>query len=296
MSIPYRHKRLKGRHAHVDGIRFVMPVTCWEASVMVAAFLINWDKARMLLPPGDIHPLRLWKRAVLSIVVLETRRTDIGAYVEHNIGIACTHGARPAPPLLPSIFPRLFGTGVYVCDLPVSSEIAVKAGKGIWGMPKHQANLDFIIGERWISSQYDLDGRMVYRLDIRRPKSAWVPANGRATAYSMYRGMMLKSATYFHGRAGVHLRRPFSARLIFGDHPRAVPIRTLELDPHPIYSAFVPDVRGVLDDHFECWFVTHEKEQVESVGEGLESIFPLGYGRDRLSPPQRDPGFNVNED
>jgi hypothetical protein len=37
------------------------------------------------------------------------------------------------------------GTGQYIPDLPVSSEISVKGGKGIWGMPKHKSNLDFKI-------------------------------------------------------------------------------------------------------------------------------------------------------
>ena len=259
-------------------------------------FPIDWDKARRFLPPGDIHPARLWTRGLLIVIATHHRRTQIGDFIEYTVSIACTQGAKPAPRLLPMIFKRLFGAGQYTFDMPVSSELAVKAGKSIWGMPKRQANLDFVVGKRWVSSQCDLDGRMVYRLDVRRPKSAWVPANGRATAYSMYRGMMLKSATYFHGKAGVHLRRPFSARLIFGDHPRADPIRTLEPDPNPIYSAFVPDVRGVLDDHFECWFVTHEKEPAGLIGEGLESIYALGYGRDQLGQPQRDLAFNVNED
>ena len=54
----------------------------------------------------------------------------------------------PGPQTGASVFGPVFGkygTGQYVFDLPVCSEISVKGGKGIWGMPKHQANLDFII-------------------------------------------------------------------------------------------------------------------------------------------------------
>ena len=49
------------------------------------------------------------------------------------------------PPLLPLVFQKTFGLGQYVVDLPVSTEVSVKGGKGIWGMPKHQANLDFVV-------------------------------------------------------------------------------------------------------------------------------------------------------
>jgi len=57
-----------------------------------------------------------------------------------GIAIACTHGLKPAPRLLPAIFMQHYGTGQYVIDLPVSSDISVKGGKGILGMPKHKAN------------------------------------------------------------------------------------------------------------------------------------------------------------
>ena len=44
-------------------------------------------------------------------------------------------------------------------------------------MPKHRASLDFLIGPETVSSQYDLDGEMVTRIDIERPRSAWLPLN-----------------------------------------------------------------------------------------------------------------------
>jgi len=295
MGIPRRQKRLEGRHAYVDGIRFVMPVDSTNSSAMIAAFPIDWDKARALIPPGDVHPFRLWNRGLLVVTVIDYRKTDIGAYIEYSLAIACTKGAKPAPRLLPAAFQHWFGTGQYVFDLPVSTEVSVKGGKGIWGMPKHKSNLDFVIGNRWVSSQYDLDGKMVSRFDVRRPKSAWLPMNMGATNYCVFRGMMMKSLIYFRGKAGFHLFRPGSARLVLGDHPRAEVIRALDVDPNPIFSAFIPDVRGLLDDYFECWFVAAETEPMAPIGEGLETTYPLGISQDWLPPPSRDPTFNVNE-
>ncbi|MCB8883075.1 acetoacetate decarboxylase family protein [Acidisoma cellulosilytica] len=295
MAIPARQQRLRGTHAFVDGISFTMPVQSRDSSAIIAAFPIDWDKAAALIPPGDVHPFRLWKRGVLLVTVVDYRLTDIGAYIEYSLAIACTKGARPAPPLLPAVLMSLFGSGQYVFDLPVSTEISVKGGKGIWGMPKHQANLDFLTGSQWVSSQYDLDGQMVSRFDVRKPSSYWLPLNMGATNYCVFRDMMMKSVIYFQGKAGVHLLRSDAARLRLGDHPRAQIIRDLDVDPKPIFAAHIPSVLGLLDDFFECWFVTPGQAPATPFSEGLEATYPLGYGRDWLPPPNRDPNFDLDK-
>jgi hypothetical protein len=291
MAIPRRQKRLAGYHAYVDGIRYVMPIDSQEASSIIAAFPCDWEAARKLIPEGDVHPFRLWRKALLLITVIDYRVTDIGSYIEYSIAIACTRGARPAPPLLPGVMPGLFGTGQYVLDLPVSTEISVKGGKGIWGMPKHKASLDYLEGRNWVSAQYDLDGQMVTRFDVRRPaRQLRVPVNAGAINYCMFRGMIYKSLIYFQGKASVSLLRRGAARFVLGDHSRADPLRTLA---H--FTAYFPDVKGVLDDRFECWFVTPRTEPRAPLSEGLEVTFPLGYSQTRLPPPKRSPAFDLDE-
>ncbi len=81
-----------------------------------------------------------------------------------------------------------------------------------------------------------------------------------------------------------------------GSHPRADVIRKLDVDPNPIFAAYIPDVHGLLDDVFECWFVTPETEPAQPIGEGLEAVYSLGYSQDWLPPPKRDPNFNLIHD
>lgn len=296
MAIPRRQKRLEGHYALVDGIRYKMPIDSWEAAATIAAFPIDWEAARKFMPPGDVHPFRLWKKGLLVVTVIDYRQTDIGSYIEYSIAIACTRGGGPAPRLIPGLLQKFYGTGQYVFDLPVSTEVSVKGGKGIWGMPKHQASLDFLEGKRWASAQYDLDGQMVARFDVRRPDKFWFPLNMGAANYCMFRGMIYKSLIYFRGKAGTHLLKAGSARFVLGDHPLAAQIRALKHDPDPIFAAHIPSVTGLLDDYFECWFVTPPVEPDKALGEGLETTYPLGYGQDRLPPPKRDPAFNLDED
>ena len=111
----------------------------------MAAFPISAARAAELIPGEEVHPFRLGGDVGLLVVtVVDYRTTDIGSYIEFSIAIACTHGLEPAPALLPALLRGRYGTGQFVVDLPVSTEVSVKGGKGIWGMPKHQANLDFV--------------------------------------------------------------------------------------------------------------------------------------------------------
>lgn len=294
MAIPRRQKEIEGRHSYVDGIRYEMPINSWEASAMIAAFPCNYQAARAMIPEAYVHPFRFFGRALLVVTVIDYRKTDIGSYIEYSIAIACTKGRNPAPMLLPAVFQKSYGTGQFVFDLPVSSEISVKGGRGIWGMPKHQANLDFCTGRAWASSQYDLDEKMVSRFDLRRPTRIWAPMNMGAANYCQFRGMIMRSFIYFKGKAGVHFLRPDAARFILGSHPRADQIRKLEHRPSPLFAAYIPDVQGVLDDYFDCWFIAQKHRPEAPLGEGLETTYPLGFSQDWLAPPARDPNFDLD--
>jgi hypothetical protein len=285
MSIPKRLELQAGRFALVDGIPFALPVNCERSPAFFAVFPINADKARALLPGSEIHPLRLWKKGLLVISVIDYRVTDIGKYIEFSIAIACTHGLRPAPRLLPALLRTRYGTGQFVFDLPVSTEVSVKGGKGIWGMPKHQANLDYSIRDRVVSSQYDLDGQLCMRIEIDRPATARLPFAADAANYSQFRGMLMKSYVHFRGKAGVRLFKKGSARLTLGSHPRIQPLRDLEIEPEPLLTAFIPEASGLLDDYFESWFLSFPQPPIRA-SEGLESVVNLGLGQEWLAPPK----------
>jgi hypothetical protein len=177
-----------------------------------------------------------------------------------------------------------FGTGQYVYDLPVSSEISVKGGKGIWGMPKHQANLNYIITDRTVSSQYDLDGLLVMKIEIDRPKRTWLPLNMGAINYCQFRGMLMKSQIHFNARLGFSLLKKGSARLTIGDHPRAQVFKDLGIGRNPLFTGFFPAVTGILDDHVDSWFMTYESPPKEAP-EGMESVVNLGLSQEWLAPP-----------
>ena len=280
---PKRIKQYAGRYSLVDGIPFKLPVSAINSPALMAIFPVNAEKARQFLPKTGIHPFRLWNHGLLIVTVIDYRETTIGKYIEYSIAIACTHGDKPAPRLLPGIFQSCYKTGQYVIDLPVSSEISVKGGKGIWGMPKHQGHLDFNISENKVSSQYDLDGELVAYVEIEPAKFTRIPVKAKASNYCSFRGMLMKSDILLDTQCGIKLLNAAKARFVIGDHPRLQAMKDLEIGP-AIATVFLPSITGTLDDHIESWFLDLE-QLPEKSPEGFESVINLGLSEEWLSPP-----------
>jgi hypothetical protein len=282
---PQRLARQAGRYALVDGVPFQLPINSEKTPALMAGFRINLDRAREAMPGNELHPFNFFGKGLFIVTVIDYRVTDIGKYIEYSLAIACTHGPRPAPTLLSMLFQKAYGVGQYVVDLPVSSEVSVKGGKGIWGMPKHRASLDFLISQTTVSSQYNLDNQLVTRIDIERPGGIALPLNLGAINYCAFRGMLMKSYIYFKGRAQFALMRNARATLTLGDHPRAQQLRKLEIEPSPVFTAYLPDTAGVLDDHCESWFLSYDQPPSDR-SEGLESVIGLGRSEEWLPPPR----------
>ena len=290
MSIPKRQTQQARRHARVDGIPFVLPVNSEDSPALMAGFTCDGDAAQALLPGNELHAVRLPNgRGLFIVTVIDYRTTDIGRYVEYSIALACTMGAKPRGLIGSVLRMKHAGTGQYVWDLPVSSLISVKGGKGIWGMPKHQANLDFRVDEHSMSSQYDLDGKLCMRITVDRPHGPKIPLNKVAAVnWCQFRGMLMKSSIYFTDRAEVAVGPFAKAQLLIGDHPRMDPLRTLDMSSKALFTACLPHSKGVLDDHFESWFITSPKA-IDSDerwgGDGLDSVHDLPNSTEWLDPP-----------
>ncbi|AEE45431.1 acetoacetate decarboxylase family protein [Cellulomonas fimi] len=294
--VPRRQRRLTGEAARVDTIPYAMPVSSEDSPVLMAAFPISLAAARAVLPGRELHPVSLgFGRGVLLATVVNYRSTDIGQYIEYSLAIAVTHGPRPAPPLLPMLLMRTLHLGQYVVDLPVSTEVSVKGGKGIWGMPKHQASLDFVVTDETVSAQYDtLDGRFGALVEIERPAPTGLPLKLAAANYCAFRGQLMRSTIYFEATGDVAVGPGARARIVLGDAPGVQPLHALGIGDRPLFTAWLPTAHGVLDDHYEAWFLTGRTlADVDAdhasgrFGDPLGSVVGLGRGETWPPPPDR---------
>jgi len=285
MSVSKRIKDYEGRYSMVDGITFKLPVGATQSPAIMAGFLCDYEKAKAILPGNELHPVKAFGKAVFMVTVIDYRVTTIGKYIEYSIALAVTRGRKPAPPMLPAMLLKTYKTGQFILDLPVSSEVSVKGGKGIWGMPKHKANLDFIITDNQVSSQYEKDGQFAFRIEIDKPQKTNFPINLSAINYSHFRNMLMASYIHFKSKAGIRFGKSATGRLFIGDHPRTKFLKDLQIESKPFFTMYMPETTGILDDHFECWFMTYENKPDKVTPEGFESVFNLGLNEDWLEAP-----------
>jgi hypothetical protein len=267
-GIPRRLRREANHYALVDGIPFTLPVRSMRMQALMAAFPVDPAGAQALLPDA-VRAVRAPRKALLAVTVVNYQETVIGRYIEYSIALACRHGR--------------FGFGQYVLDLPVSTEISVKGGKGIWGMPKHQAPLNFEVDDKTVSSQYDLDGQLAAYVEVEQPRLK-LPMRVGASNFCSFRGMLMKSTVYFRGRAQIGFGRGARGHFEVGDHPRLRALKALGPFEKPMFTAFFSDAHGVLDDHFESWFLEFDSPP-EQKPEGFESVINLGLGEEWPPPP-----------
>lgn len=291
--VPRRQERLRGQHAFADGIKYVMPVNSDDSPVLMAAFPINKRAAAAVLPGTEMRPFSLGGKGLLVVTVVNYKSTDIGKYIEYSLAIAITHGSRPAPPILPLLFQRTFKLGQFVVDLPVSTEVSVKGGKGIWGMPKHLANLDFVVTDSTVSALYEQDGKLGCYIEIERPAAPSplaLPLKLAASNYCVFRNMLWKSDIYFEAIGDIALGAQAKARLILGDVPGVEPLKELQVETKPVFTAWLPQAHGILDDHYEAWFLTAPTPLEAAAlqgGDMLDSVTDLGQSQEWLAPPDR---------
>lgn len=286
MSVPKRILDYTGRYSLVDGVPFTLPVKATNCPAFMAGFFCDYNKAKELMPGNELHPFKFINgKAIFMATIVNYVDTTIGKYIEYSLALAVTRGSKPAPAMLPALFMKSYHTGQYILDLPVSSEVSVKGGKGIWGMPKHKANLDFIDNGSMVSAQYEKDGQFAFRVEIEKPKNCNIPINVGACNYSHFRNMLMASYIYFKAKAGIKFGKNAKGNLYIGDHPRTRFMRDLNINSKPFFTLFMPSANGILDDYFENWFMTYEKKPDRVTPEGFESVINLGISEEWLPAP-----------
>ncbi len=94
----------------------------------------------------------------------------------------------------------------------------------------------------------------------------------------------MASYIYFETKAGINFLGNANARLFIGDHPNVAMLRDIDINSDPFFTAHMPDTTGILDDHFECWFMTYDKPPKE-MPEDFNSVINLGLDEEWLAPP-----------
>lgn len=118
-----------------------LPIAYEDASLLTAIWRVDPGRARPLVP-GALEPWLVLGKALAMLCIFEYRQTSIGPYGEIGLGIlARRKGTRPSLLRVLGDLRKEEDQGLYVTNLPVTTEKARAAGVEIWGYPKYVAEI-----------------------------------------------------------------------------------------------------------------------------------------------------------
>ncbi len=131
-----------------DGTECRLPIRYFDVQCLVATFLTGLDRAAGLLKGTGLQALsQEHGKGVVLLYCIEYRVTDIGPYNEVGLTVVATAPGDPIP-------------ANYVLDLPVTTAVARRTGREIWGYNKFLAAIDVgSNGKRFSTIVRDSDRR-----------------------------------------------------------------------------------------------------------------------------------------
>ena len=201
-----------------DGAECFLPIRYFDVQCLVATFLAPPDKASELLVGAGLQPvLQEDGRAVVDLYCIEYRKTDIGPYNEVGLTV---RALAPGDPVAAS----------YVIYLPVSTAVACRAGREIWGYNKFVAAIDVSSERKTFSTVLRDEGHeTICALEGRRDASVPAPPTDILT-FTLHHGQLIKTVIRVPTPSFASSGDSFLFKVGTSKHPMADNLRTLTLD------------------------------------------------------------------
>jgi hypothetical protein len=228
-----------------------VPVFYYDNMRLDALFLASQDGLRALLPSARMHPIRVTPgQGILTISAMEFRDNDLGPYNEVAISIPFTLDR--ATPLFTGILRKSPEVpNLYICHLPVTTEIARDAGVEFAGYPKFLASIEFEKQNGWIACHLAEGDRHILTLAGRELETQAAPRT-RSQFFTVRGGRLLRSEGISSERSQARSRDASHARLELGDHPIAQELKGLGLGRMLVYQ-YAPSYQSILSPVLESF-------------------------------------------
>jgi hypothetical protein len=201
-----------------DGAECSLPIRYFDVQCLVATFLAPPDQASDLLVRTGLQPvLQEDGRAVVDLYCIEYRKTDIGPYNEVGLTV---RALAPGDPIAAS----------YVVYLPVTTAVACRAGREIWGYNKFVAAIDVKSeGKTFSTVLRDDSHEIICGLEGRRDASVPAPPTDILT-FTLHHGRLIKTVIRVLTPSFASSGDSFLLKVGPSRHPMANNLRTLALD------------------------------------------------------------------
>ena len=113
-----------------DGTKVALPIRYIDNRCLAATFLTDYERTAHILEGTGLQAVPQEDgKAVVLYLCWEYRQTDIGPYNEVAVTVLALAPRDPVP-------------AIYVADLPVTTEVANRAGQELWGYNKFVTDIE----------------------------------------------------------------------------------------------------------------------------------------------------------
>ncbi|MEW6555331.1 MAG: acetoacetate decarboxylase family protein [Actinomycetota bacterium] len=225
-----------------------VPILYHEVFAAVGVFTAPTLKLKELLPSSKLVPAEVYPgKGLLGFMAADYRDTTIGPYREFIIMVPVRYQPRFNPPLLPVLrMTASLSFQAFIWQLPLTSEVGLRAGIDIWGFPKFIADIDFSEDPDWVKCTLGEKGEHILTLEVKK-NPARMKTYFDYTLFSVKERELLR--TQVNGIAASLGRsfRPGGARLTLGEH--AISRRIREVAPgRSMMTMYVPRSQLILPE------------------------------------------------
>ena len=201
-----------------DGTECPLPIRYFDVQCLVATFLTDLDRAAGLLKSTGLQAVSQEDgKAVVLLYCIEYRITDIGPYNEVGLTVLAAAPGDPIP-------------ANYVVNLPVTTAVASRAGREIWGYNKFVAAIDVKSdGKNFSTILRDTDAEMIGSLEGRRGASVPTPPTDILT-FTLHQGRLIKTVIRVLTPSSSSSGENFVFKIGTSSHPMTSNLRTVALD------------------------------------------------------------------
>jgi Acetoacetate decarboxylase (ADC) len=218
-----------------DGTKVALPIRYIDNRCLAATFLTDLDRAaRILEGTGLVAVPQEDGKAVVLYLCWEYRQTDIGPYNEVALTVLAVSPQDPVP-------------AIYVADLPVTTEVANRAGRELWGYNKFVTDIEIKgRGKQFSTVVHDPQKGVISTLEGTRGASVPVPPSD-IYSFSQLQTTLIKTyvqvPTPWHASGG----EGFVLSVGESTHRMADHLRTLGLDgAHPVLIQYADPFQSLL--------------------------------------------------
>jgi Acetoacetate decarboxylase (ADC) len=220
-----------------DGADCFLPIRYFDVQCLVTSFLVAPGRASELVAgagAGLQAVLQEDGKAIVDLFCIEYRKTDIGPYNEVGLTV---RAKAPTDPIAAN----------YVVHLPVTTAVANRAGREIWGYNKFVAAIDVSSNGKTFSTVLrDSDGELIGALDGVRGMSVPTPATDILT-FTVHQGQLIKTVIRVLTPSLAGSGHSFVFKVGTSRHPMTTNLRAIGLDgARPVLTTYTDPFQALL--------------------------------------------------